>query len=150
MTDLGLTLFGPDRPSLVRAVAGIVTAREGLDPGLHPGVTAGRAARRAGAVAMVVALLAMGCARSEAELKAEFDAFVATHNECAATEECVLASADCPLGCSAAVNVKHETAVEKKAAELVDEYERWGRHCDNDCVGGKAMCIEGRCAFVVD
>jgi hypothetical protein len=101
-------------------------------------------------LAVAVALLALGCARSEAEIKAEFDAFVATRNECAATEECVLAAADCPLGCFAAVNVKHEAAVEKKADELVDEYERWGRHCENDCASGKATCVEGRCKFVFE
>lgn len=101
---------------------------------------------------IAVSLLAVGCSRSDTEIKAEFDAFVATHNECAVdvADECVLASADCPLGCSAAVNVKHKAVVEKKAAELVDEYETWGRKCENDCIGGKAMCVEGRCSFVAE
>jgi hypothetical protein len=99
-------------------------------------------------VVVVGALLMVGCSRSEAELKAELDAFVATRNECAATDECVLASADCPLGCFVAVNAKHEVAVEKKAADLVAEYERWGRACEYECIAGKAECVEGRCKFV--
>lgn len=105
-------------------------------------------ARAAGCLAIVFSLMTFGCARSEAELKAEFDAFVATHDECAVTDECVLASAGCPLGCSAAVNVKHRAAVEKKAADLVAEYERWGRACAYDCVGAVPMCVEGHCRAV--
>jgi hypothetical protein len=101
-------------------------------------------------LAIAVSLLALGCSRSEAELKAEFDAFVATHNECAVTEECVLASSGCPLGCTAVVNVKHKAVVEKKAADLIDEYERWGAACAYDCIGGKPACVGGRCTFVAE
>lgn len=97
---------------------------------------------------VVASLLFFGCGRSDAELKAELDAFVATRNECAASSECVLASADCPVGCFAAVNVEHKAAVEKKAAELVAEYERWGAACDYECISGGAECVEGRCKFV--
>jgi hypothetical protein len=104
--------------------------------------------RAAGCLAILVSLLSTGCSRSEAELKAEFDAFVATRNECQATSECVLAGADCPLGCSVAVNVEHKAAVEKKAAELVAEYERWGASCAYECIGGKPECVEGRCQVV--
>ena len=90
--------------------------------------------------------IAACAARSEAELQAEFRAFVDAHNQCASTDECVLANASCPLGCSAAVNAQFRGIVEQKAAELVHEYESSGRGCDYECAAVIAVCSEGRCS----
>jgi hypothetical protein len=61
---------------------------------------------------------------SEEEIKREFEAYVAARNQCSVNDDCVLASADCPLGCYAAVNRVYQAEVEAKARELVSE---WGK-----------------------
>jgi hypothetical protein len=93
-------------------------------------------------------LVLAGCTPSEEDLQKEFDAFVAGANSCAMPSECAAASAGCPLGCGVAVRADRKAAVEAKARELIDRYERYGARCEYDCVGhGPATCTEGRCAF---
>jgi hypothetical protein len=100
-------------------------------------------------IPFVLALFAGACsARSEEEIQAEFDAFVAERNECTDTSECVLAGAGCPLGCTVAVNARHEAAVEAKARDLIDEYESSGRNCEYQCVLVTAVCADNRCEEV--
>lgn len=97
----------------------------------------------------LLALFVSACAaRSEHELQAEFRAYVAAHDQCASTQECVLASAGCPLGCVVAVNAQHQSSVERKARELVDEYESSGRSCAYECAVVEAACSEGHCQLV--
>ena len=108
-----------------------------------------QAVTRALFLASSALLLVMACAaRSEQEIQAEFRAYVAAHNQCSSSEQCVLASAGCPLGCAVAVNIEHKGAVEKKAAELVNEYESGGRQCQYDCAVVVAACSEGHCELV--
>jgi hypothetical protein len=94
-------------------------------------------------------LLASGCgSRSEAELQAEFDAYVAARNACEQPLDCVLAEAGCPLGCVVAVHHDHQRSVEAKADDLIDEYTSGGQHCDYGCLQMKAVCTAGRCEAV--
>ena len=85
------------------------------------------------------------CAPSEEEIQEEFDAYVAKRNSCTVTDDCVLASTDCPLGCGTAVNRTYQADVERKARELVADYESEGQQCYYDCQVLVAVCTEGRC-----
>ena len=90
----------------------------------------------------------IGCGASEEEVKREFDALVAASNACERDSECVEVSPGCPLGCGAAVNAKHKSRVERRARELIDDYETGGRSCDYGCVvKGSVVCIAERCDF---
>ncbi|MCC6645651.1 MAG: hypothetical protein IT374_08790 [Polyangiaceae bacterium] len=104
--------------------------------------------RRALAAAMLLAAACGAGPRTEAELKADLDAFVATRRACAADTDCVLASTSCPLGCGVAVSRAEQRAVEEKARELVAEYESRGRSCAYECVPVEARCQSGLCAAV--
>ncbi len=94
---------------------------------------------------MLCAVTPMGCGgKSEDELRREFEEFVQRSNDCSEDSECVLASAGCPLGCYTAVHRDHEAAVEKKAKELIEEFEE---SCEYECVApGPIECIEGKCS----
>lgn len=98
---------------------------------------------------MRVALLIViaSCAPSEEDVRAEFDAFVAQSNRCQADSECVWTSADCPLGCMRAVRADRVAQVQSKARELIEDYERYGRGCEYECLGpsGPPVCAQGRC-----
>jgi hypothetical protein len=86
-----------------------------------------------------------GCAGpSEAEVKAEFDAYVADRNQCTLDDDCSLVSSECPLPCVVAVTRGQEADVRAKAAALVDEYE--GSRCVYRCGQVRAICSDGRCA----
>lgn len=106
------------------------------------------------ALAALVALAALAaCAcdsspRSEAELKAEFERFVADKRACAVTDDCALASTSCPLGCGAAVAKPNVPAVEAKARELVSEYESDGKRCDYGCPFVEVRCQQSLCTVV--
>jgi hypothetical protein len=94
-------------------------------------------------------LLASSCAPSEEDVQREFDAFVAEANRCEAASECVLATAGCPLGCSVAVNAGAKADVERKARELIEDFESDGTHCEYDCAAISSIeCTDGRCAIV--
>jgi MYXO-CTERM domain-containing protein len=90
-----------------------------------------------------------GCvlfAPSEAEIKAEFDSYVAGANRCDVATDCALAFPGCPLGCFVAVRADRKADVEQKARELVDDYERGGRRCVYDCnTAGELTCTSNRC-----
>jgi hypothetical protein len=90
-------------------------------------------------------IVLMSCAPSEEEIKKEFDAYVAERNACMVTDDCVIASTGCPLGCGTAVNRVYQAAVEAKARELVDEYESEGQKCYYDCNVPVPVCMDGRC-----
>jgi hypothetical protein len=80
------------------------------------------------------------------EVRAEFAAFLSTHDSCAASDECVLISPGCPLGCFQAVNAEHMSLVETKARELIAAFESDGLSCVYKCVAPKgAVCSNGRC-----
>ena len=84
--------------------------------------------------------------RSADEVAAEFEAFVEDNNSCAADDECVIVSADCPVGCWVVVNETRVEATQAKARELVEEYESGGRACYYDCaVPGTPRCEDGHC-----
>jgi hypothetical protein len=85
------------------------------------------------------------CASSEREIQKEFDAYVAERKSCTVTDDCVLASTGCPLGCGTAVNRVYQADVEAKARELIDEYQSGGRSCQYSCLVITAVCTEGRC-----
>jgi len=93
----------------------------------------------------IAAVFALSCAPSEDEIKAEFADYVASRKACSMDDDCVLASIDCPLGCGIAVAREHQSDVEKKARELVDDYESGGQGCDYDCAALMAVCEAGRC-----
>ena len=94
---------------------------------------------------IVFAVTPMGCSgKSEEEVRREFEEFVQRSNDCSEASECVLASAGCPLGCYTAVHRDHKAAVEKKAKELIDEYED---SCEYECAApGPIECIDGKCS----
>lgn len=93
--------------------------------------------------------LVAGCALSapsEEEVRAEFDGYVDGANACDTADECAYASAGCPLGCQVAVRKERVRDVEKKARELIDDYESAGRSCDYGCVQPLGVtCRAGRC-----
>jgi hypothetical protein len=98
----------------------------------------------------LLALAAAGClGRSEASVRAEFDAYVAGANSCTATSDCVIAYPDCPLGCVVAVRSDRKADVEAKAADLISQYRAGGGRCVYDCIGPvDPVCTDGKCAFV--
>jgi hypothetical protein len=88
----------------------------------------------------------MGCASSEGEVRAEFQAYVAGANKCTVAAECAVAWADCPLGCFAIVRADRKDDVERKARQLVSDYERGFQSCVYDCrAPGPLACIDQRC-----
>jgi hypothetical protein len=90
-----------------------------------------------------------GCvlfAPSEEDVKAEFDDYVASANSCSTADDCAYASAGCPLGCVVAVRKDRVADVERKARELIDDYESGGRACEYECVQPLGVtCRAGRC-----
>ena len=104
--------------------------------------------RVSAARALAVALVLGACSsspRSEEDLKADFSSFVADKQACMADSDCTLASTGCPLGCATAVAKPFKDAVERRARELVSEYESNGRRCDYDCVAPDLRCEASRC-----
>jgi hypothetical protein len=87
------------------------------------------------------------CGPSEEEIQKEFDAYVAARNACTVTDDCVLANADCPLGCWVAVNRAYQADVEKKARDLVTDYESGGPSCVYDCQPAVPVCTDGHCVL---
>jgi len=107
--------------------------------------------RRPSVPGVLVCLLACACsaigAPSEEEIKEEFAAEVERSNDCTADSECVVAFANCPLGCFALVNAQHKARVEQKARELVEDYESGGQSCVYDCEPAPPLaCVDGECA----
>ncbi len=91
-------------------------------------------------------VLACACsAPSEEEIKKEFAEYVATRKACATDDDCVLAWTDCPLGCGTAVSLEHQSDVERKARELIEDYESGGQSCVYDCMALTAVCADGSC-----
>jgi hypothetical protein len=109
--------------------------------------------RRVATVSPFLLLLALaaGClGRSEASVRAEFNAYVAGANACSVPTDCAIAYADCPLGCVVSVRTDRKADVEAKARALVADYQRGGQSCQYDCVGPVATtCAGGRCGFAI-
>jgi hypothetical protein len=101
---------------------------------------------------LALALAAGACALvapSEEEIKAEFAAYVAKANHCQQASDCAEAHPGCPLGCSVPVRADRKADVERKAHDLIADYERGGRSCEYDCAEpGVLACVGQRCAFV--
>jgi hypothetical protein len=85
---------------------------------------------------------------SEEEIRREFTAYVAARNQCSVNDDCVLANANCPLGCYAAVNRVYQAEVEAKARELVSEWEKGGQGCAAMCIEAVPVCTDGHCQRV--
>jgi hypothetical protein len=97
--------------------------------------------------ALVAGVGLLGCAPSEAEIRSEFADYVDGANACEAASECAIAAAYCPLGCFVAVRAERVESVERRARELVNDYEAGGQQCVYDCaIPTGTECIEGRCA----
>ena len=96
-----------------------------------------------------VAVAATGvaaCAPSEEDVRAEFNEFLSSRDDCETSDQCVLVLTECPLGCYHAVNARYATSVERKARELVDDYESGGRACAYGCLQAfGAVCEVGSC-----
>ncbi len=91
----------------------------------------------------------LGCAPSEEEVQDEFAAFIASRRGCEQDTDCAVVYPGCPLGCYVAVAEEHVEAVEKKARELVEDYERAGRSCDYDCMEPpEPVCRAGGCEWL--
>jgi hypothetical protein len=99
-----------------------------------------------------VLLAVAGCsAPSEEDIRRRFADYVAGANTCAQASECALATPGCPLGCFVAVRGDRKADVEKKANELIAEYQRAGRGCIYDCASpGPLACVAGRCSTMAD
>jgi hypothetical protein len=93
--------------------------------------------------------LITGCvlfAPSEEDVQSEFNDYVAGANSCSTDDQCAYASAGCPLGCQVAVRTDRVGDVERKARELIDDYESGGRACEYECVEPLGVtCRAGRC-----
>src|SRR5262245_64921926 len=93
-------------------------------------------------------LLSVACGASEEEVQREFNALVAASNSCTRDSDCATVSPGCPLGCIVAVNAKHKQNVERRARELIDDYEAGGQACAYGCVNpGRVACIANTCGF---
>ena len=65
--------------------------------------------------------------------------------------DCGIARVDCPLGCFVAVRADRVTSVERKARELIEDYESGGRSCAYDCVEPGALeCVRERCTTAAE
>jgi hypothetical protein len=108
-----------------------------------------RALRSLSVSGFLVALASVGCGffgASEEEVRKEFEAFVRQSSSCQDVSECVVAAAGCPLGCFAVVRHDRKAAVEAKARELIESYERGGRACAYGCIPvGELACTNNRC-----
>ncbi|WP_437307122.1 hypothetical protein [Sorangium sp. So ce388] len=97
-------------------------------------------------VLLFIGLAGASCAKSEEEIREEFDVIVADSNACNDVSECVYASPGCPLGCWVAVNSAKKAYVEEQARALIEDFESGGRSCQYECaVQGPIECTEGRC-----
>ena len=95
---------------------------------------------------MIAGFFTLACASSEAEIQAEFDAFVADRDGCEVDTDCAMATAGCPLGCFVYVNQAKVAEVEAKADELIEDYESWGASCEYDCVEALGpVCEDKHC-----
>jgi hypothetical protein len=102
--------------------------------------------RAKGIMLFIIGLACASCARSEEEIREDFEVIVAESNACNDASECVYVSPGCPLGCFVPVNSAKKAYVEGEARELIDDYERGGRSCAYECVvPGPIECTEGRC-----
>jgi hypothetical protein len=91
---------------------------------------------------------AVGCAPSEEEIQEAFDDYVEGANACSVASECAIAEPGCPLGCSVAVRADRVESVERKARELIDDYQSGGQGCVYTCLApGELECARGRCAL---
>jgi hypothetical protein len=107
-----------------------------------------RASIRIGLLASFVAAAGSCSSRSEEDIRADFKAYVAAHDQCATVTDCVLVFPDCPLGCYAAVNVGAKDAAEAKAAALVAEYRQDHGTCVYECSAAIADCVANHCVIV--
>ncbi len=88
----------------------------------------------------------LGCGRSEADVRAEFQTYVAGANSCKDALECAVATADCPLGCFVIVRADRKDDVERKARDLVAQYQSAFQTCVYDCrTPGTLVCVDSRC-----
>ena len=99
-------------------------------------------------LASLLAATALSCsAPSEETIKAEFDAYVAGANACAAASDCAIVFPGCPLGCEVAVRADRSVDVMKKAGSLIQQYESGNQAgCAYSCAQSHAVCTEGLCA----
>jgi hypothetical protein len=92
-------------------------------------------------------LLFLGCSSiSEAEARRQFDESVASSNSCTQDDDCVLATAGCPLGCWAAVRRDQKEVIEQRAREIISDYSGSGRDCVYKCQTPHLSCFAGRCS----
>lgn len=95
-------------------------------------------------------LAAVGCAPSEEEVKANWEAFLAKHQACKADSDCTLVHPGCPLGCASPIAVDAVAAGERVAKDLIDDYESGGRSCEYECVViCGAACEANQCVTVI-
>ena len=91
-------------------------------------------------------LAAIGCSPSQEEIQREFDDYVADANGCVQDDDCAIAAAECPLGCWVAVRADRVDDVERKARELVDDYESGGSGCAYECTEAPTpRCVDAVC-----
>lgn len=100
-----------------------------------------------GVIGLMLFMGSAACAPDEDSVKADFDRVVARANACKEDSECVTFSPGCPLGCLVAINREHETVVRREANALIEDYERWGRACEYECVSGlgSPTCTGDKC-----
>ncbi len=97
-------------------------------------------------IGTIVICSLVGCVPSEEEIQEEFDAFTASRRGCEQDTDCTVVSPGCPLGCYEVVAKEHAAAVEKKAHELIADYERRGQTCDYSCTEPpEPRCNDGQC-----
>jgi len=94
----------------------------------------------------VLTSFAAACGASADEVQAEFNAFVADHDDCQAATDCALITPGCPLGCTVALRADAVDEAEALAKDLIDDYERGGTSCAYGCVGSlRVSCTNQVC-----
>jgi hypothetical protein len=96
---------------------------------------------------LVAAAFLAGCSPSAEEVQAEFEDYVRGATACETAAECAIAHASCPLGCWVVVRADRVEDVERRARQLIEDYESGGQRCDYDCTEDPVpACIDEHCA----
>lgn len=99
-------------------------------------------------VAVAFALSACSNHPSEEEIQSEFDAYVLKNNSCKVSADCSIVNPGCPLGCYVAVRADKADAVQKKAKQLIDDWESGVQSCLYDCTEPPELaCTDSVCTL---
>lgn len=103
------------------------------------------------ATVFCVVAAGFGCGPSEGQIRDEFRRYVHGANQCEEARECALVYPGCPLGCFVAMRSDRAAEVERKAQQLIEDYESDTTSCEYGCPPpGAVQCVDGRCSVEVE